>query len=111
MILTYKYRIKDRTCRKSLSRHSYAVNQVWNWCAASQRDIEDRYRSGALKRKWPTHFDLTKQCRGVGAELGIHQKTVQEVCRQFAQSRKQRYYGANATRPTAHQILDIRGIP
>lgn len=26
-------------------------------------------------------------CNGVGAELGIHQQTVQEVCRQFAQSR------------------------
>lgn len=87
MILTYKYRIKDRCARKVLSRHAYAVNQVWNWCAALQRDIEDRYRSGARKRKWPTHFDLTKQCKGVGFELGIHQQTVQEVCRQFAISR------------------------
>lgn len=27
MILTYKYRIKDRSARKALCRHAYAVNQ------------------------------------------------------------------------------------
>lgn len=87
MIVTWKYRIKDRSARKALRRYAYAVNQVWNWCCAQQRDVEARYRAGAPKRKWATHFDLAKQCRGAGAELGVHQQTVQEVCRQFAQAR------------------------
>lgn len=30
MILTYKYRIKDRRARKVLRQHAWAVNQVWN---------------------------------------------------------------------------------
>jgi IS605 OrfB family transposase len=89
MILSYKYRIKDRSACKTLAKHAYAVNQVFNWAVAQQRDIQERYRAGAPKRKWPTHFDLTKSCAGVGADLGIHQQTVQEVCRQFAQSRDQ----------------------
>jgi putative transposase len=87
MQLTYKYRIKDRRARKALSAHAYAVNQVWNYCAAQQRDIEARWRAGEKPRKWATHYDLDKLCKGVGTELGIHQQTVQTVCRVFAQAR------------------------
>jgi putative transposase len=87
MILTYKYRIKDRSARKVLAAHAYAVNQVWNWCVAQQRDIEDRYRAGAPKRNWRDFYYLAKQCNGVGKELGIHQQSVAAVCRQFCHSR------------------------
>jgi putative transposase len=87
MIITYRYRVKDRSAKKTLARMAYATNQVWNYLVARHLDIEARYRSGAPKRKWGSHFDLTKLCKGVGAELGIHQQTAQEVCRQFAQSR------------------------
>jgi putative transposase len=87
MILTYKYRIKDRSARKILLAHAYAVNQVWNWCSAQQRDSQDRYWAGAKSRKWSNHFELTKQCKGVGSDLGIHQQTVSEVCKQFTLSR------------------------
>jgi putative transposase len=89
MILNYRYRIKDRSARKTLMRMAYACNQVWNYCCAQQRDVEDRYRAGARKRKWATHFDLTYLTKGVGAELGIPQNTVGDVCRQFAHSRNQ----------------------
>lgn len=87
MIRTYKYRIKDKSAKKTLARMARAVNFVWNYCCAYQRDTEDRYRAGAPKRKWATHFDLTKLCQGVGIDLGINQKTVGEVCRQFSESR------------------------
>lgn len=86
---TYRYRIKDRSARKTLVRHAYAVNQVWNWCCAYQEDIHARWRAGAKPRPWPSRFDLQKLCKGVGAELGIHQQTVQAICRQFAQARGQ----------------------
>lgn len=87
MILTYKYRIKDRSARKTLLRHAIAANQVWNYCNSVQRDIEMRYRAGAPKRPWPSHYELQKLCKGVGAELGIHQQSVAGVCGQFAKSR------------------------
>jgi putative transposase len=87
MILAYKYRIKDNSARKALERHSYAVNQVWNYCNVVQRDLESRYRAGGPKRKWPTHFDLQKLIKGTSKLLGIHAQTVGSVCDQFAKSR------------------------
>lgn len=87
MILTYKYRIKDRRARKALQQHAWACNQVWNWCVAQQRDIEARYRAGAPKRRWASAFDLAKSCKGVGKDLGLHQQSVAEVCHQFVKSR------------------------
>lgn len=88
MILTYKYRIKDRSARKTLRRHAFAANQVWNWCVAQQRDIEARYRAGAPKRKWASSFDLQRLTAGTSKELGIHAGSIHEVCRVFAESRQ-----------------------
>jgi putative transposase len=87
MILTYKYRVKDRSARKRLRDHARACNQVWNWCVAQQRDTEDRYRSGAKPRQWASAFTLSDQCKGIGKTLGIHQQTVQSVCQQFVYAR------------------------
>lgn len=87
MILTYKYRIKDKSARKALRAHAVAANQVWNWLVAHQRDIEARYKAGAPKRKWPNHFDLTYLTTGLTEELGIPSGTITEVCRQFTESR------------------------
>lgn len=86
-ILTYKYRLKDHSARKRLRAHAYAVNQVWNYCAAQQRDTEARYKAGAKPRRWASHFDLQKLCKGVGRELGLHQQSVGGVCRDFAKAR------------------------
>ena len=60
MILTYRYRIKDRSAKKTLRRHAKACNVVWNYCNEVQHDIEARYRDGSPKRKWPSHFDLQR---------------------------------------------------
>lgn len=87
MILTYKYRLKDCSAKKRLREHAYAVNQVWNYCAAQQRDTEARYKAGAKPRRWASHFDLQKLCKGVGRELGLHQQSVSGVCRDFAKAR------------------------
>ncbi len=87
MLLTYKYRIKDKSAAKHLRALAYAVNQVWNWCCAQQLDTAARYRAGAPKRKWATHFDLQKQCKGVGRDLGLHQQSVGGICQGFARSR------------------------
>lgn len=87
MIVTYKFRVKDRSARKTLQRHAFACNRVWNYCVAFQRDTEARDKAGAPKRKWASHVDLQKLAKGVGKEPGIHQQTVGTVCRQFAISR------------------------
>ncbi|MGO9682701.1 MAG: RNA-guided endonuclease InsQ/TnpB family protein [Beijerinckiaceae bacterium] len=87
MLLTYKYRIKNRSTKTVLRRHAFAVNQVWNYCCAQQRDVESRYRAGAKLRKWASHYDLQKLCKGAGAMFGVHQQTVGGVCRTFVQSR------------------------
>jgi putative transposase len=87
LILTYKYRIKDKSARKALDRHAYAANQVWNYAVAQQRDVERRYRAGEKPRRWASHFDLQRLCKGVGKELGLHQQSVGGVCRAFAEAR------------------------
>jgi len=86
MILTYRYRLKDTTVGKHLDRHSRAVNCVWNYCCAIQRQAQDRWKAGR-KLRWPTAFDLIKLCTGSAAELGLHSDTVQTICRQFANCR------------------------
>src|ERR1039458_10317247 len=86
-VITYKYRVKDRSARKALARHSYAVNQIWNYCVAQQRDIQSRWIAGAKPRRWASHFDLQNLCKGAGAELGLHQQSVGTVCQQFTISR------------------------
>jgi len=83
-MLTYKYRIKDRRAQKTLRAHSIAVNQVWNYAVAQQRDTERRDRAG---EKPASHYELQRICKGAGALLGVHQQSVGGVCRAFTQSR------------------------
>jgi putative transposase len=78
MMLTYRYRVKDATAGKRLSRMARAVNQVWNYCGGIQND------SRRLNRRWPSGFDLIKLTSGSSKELGLHSDTVQAVCKQFA---------------------------
>jgi len=86
MILTFKYRVKDASSRRHLARYARACNTVWNFCAATQREAERRWKAGR-KIRWPTAFDLIKLCTGAAAEIGLHSDTVQAICRQFAASR------------------------
>ena len=86
MIVSYKFRIKDASSKRHLAKLAVAANQVWNFCVATQKEAERRWRGG-VKIKWPTHFDLTYLTFGCNKELGIMTGTVGEVCRQFVQSR------------------------
>lgn len=90
MLLTYKYRIKDRRAAKHLRHHAIALNQVWNYCVGVQRDIQMRYKAGAPKRRWPSCFDLQKRAAGSCQELSTHSGSINEVCRIFAESRDAR---------------------
>lgn len=87
MILTYKYRLKDKSAAKLLRRHAVACNQVWNYCNAYQRDIERRYRAGAPKRIWPNLFALTYLTAGSSKILGTHADSIASVCQKFVANR------------------------
>ena len=88
MILTYKYRIKSEHGTKSLARMSVTINQVWNFAVATQKKVQEDWKTGLL-RKWPSHFDLTKLTAGTSKELGVHAQSVGGTCGQFAKSRDQ----------------------
>lgn len=85
-MLSYKFRVKDATTGKHLARHAWAVNQVWNFCVATQKESARRWSAGRAQR-WPSAFDLINLCSGSSSLLGVHSDTVSAVCRQFASSR------------------------
>jgi IS605 OrfB family transposase len=80
-IITYQYRIKDSQHRKHLTRLSWAVNYVWNYC--------NEVSMLALRRdsKWLSAYDLHKLTAGCAAELGLHAHTIQRICTEFAKQR------------------------
>jgi IS605 OrfB family transposase len=88
MIITYKYRLKRSRSARSLRQFAWAVNQVWNFCTASQRKAQEIYRLGS-RSKWPSQYTLQGLAKGTSKELGVHAQTVQGACECFARSRDQ----------------------
>ena len=88
MTVTYKYRLKGSSSSRSLRHLSWAVNQVWNFCTASQRKAQEIYRLGS-RSKWPSYYDLQALTKGTSKELGVNAKTVASTCEQFVRSRDQ----------------------
>jgi transposase len=88
MILTYKYRLKGSSIKKSLTSFAWSVNQVWNFCTATQRKVQKIHKDGS-KINWPSHYGLGKLTAGTSKELGIHAQSIQSTCEQFSQSRNQ----------------------
>jgi putative transposase len=82
MILTYRYRVKDKTSAKHLRRMAGAVNFAWNFCCATQREAQRRHK------QWPSRFDLVRLMTGASTELGVHSDTLGTIARQFVDSRK-----------------------
>ncbi|MEO9231537.1 MAG: transposase [Devosia sp.] len=84
--ITYKFRIKSGTRR--LRRMSIAANQIWNFCAATQKEAQ---RRNLLDRtvRWPSGFALTYLTAGTSVHFGLHADTIGQICRRFAASRDQ----------------------
>ncbi len=80
-VLTFRYRVKDATAGKHLSRMAVAVNQVWNYCGQVQND------SRRLNRYWPKYGELCALVAGSTKDLGIHSDTLQAIVRQWTHSR------------------------
>lgn len=83
MILTYKFRLKDKHAAE-LNRQARAVNYVWNYCNETQQKAA---RDG---RQWLSFFDLVKLTSGSSKMLDIHAHTIDRVCHQYAFSRAKR---------------------
>jgi putative transposase len=81
VILTYRYRIKDKTSAKHLRRMSGMANYAWNYCCATQREAQRRHA------RWPGRYDFIRLMTGASAELGIHSDTLGAIARQFVDSR------------------------
>src|SRR4051812_31934637 len=100
MLTTWKFRIKDSTrISKKLIRMSFAVNQVWNFCKATQIEALRRKDARVIKDKktgkpiavpnFFSAFELSNLTAGSAKELGIHSQTVQAVCEEYVTRRKQ----------------------
>ncbi|MBY0241206.1 MAG: transposase [Burkholderiaceae bacterium] len=81
MNLVYRYRVKSLT--GLLNQQARRVNLVWNFCNDRQKDAL------RFNRRWHTGFDLINLTTGCSKELGLHSGTINDVCQQYAKSRKQ----------------------
>jgi putative transposase len=87
MILTYKYRLKGKRTIRQQRRFAWAVNQVWNFCVATQKKIQRSRKEEGRRPKWPSFYDLKDLAVGTSKDLGLHAQTIQSVCEQFVKSR------------------------
>ncbi|GAB2873696.1 RNA-guided endonuclease TnpB family protein [Pseudoduganella ginsengisoli] len=81
MNLVFRYRVKSQT--GLLNQQARKVNFVWNFCNDRQKDAL------RFNRRWHTGFDLINLATGCSKELGLHSGTINDVCQQYAKSRKQ----------------------
>ena len=86
--LTYKYRLKGKRISRIMSQHAYSVNQVWNFCVATQKQTQ-RFRKDGLNVRWLSKFDYNVLVKGTSKDLGIHAQTINSTCEQFTRSRDQ----------------------
>lgn len=84
--ITYKYRLKDRSAKKTLRHYATGLNQVWNYCCQIQRESLSKYRSGSSCGQ-PSNYELQRLVSGACVLLGIRSGSTHEVCRVFTQSR------------------------
>jgi putative transposase len=83
VILTYKYRIKDATSKKSLKKMAGSINYVWNYI----NDLS--YRNIKEYGRFLTNYDIQKYLVGCGKELGLLSKSIDAVSDQYVKDRKQ----------------------
>src|ERR1044071_456413 len=81
--LTYRYRIKDSTSRKHLLKMSYAINLVWNYCN------EVTMLAWRRDKAFLSAYDLHKLTAGVSKDLRVSSETIQQVCTEYVNRRRQ----------------------
>lgn len=82
-LTTYRFRLKDSSCRNRLRKLGFSVNDIWNY--VNERNAYQ----WSFRRKLLSAFDLHKLTSGVGKELGLHSQTVQAVADEYCKCGKQ----------------------
>ena len=83
IVLTHRFKIKTPSAKRFLKKKAKAVNFVWNYCN------EVSYNSVRKYSKFLGKYDLTALTNGCSKELELNSQSVQAICFQYAQSRKQ----------------------
>lgn len=81
MILTYKFRLRDKHAAE-LNRQAKAVNYVWNYCNETQQ------KAALSGRKWLNYYDLARLTAHSSKLLNIHGHTIQLACQLYDRSRQ-----------------------
>jgi hypothetical protein len=100
MILTYRYRVKDRSAKKTLRRHAKACNIVWNYCNEVQRYDQPRFGL------WFAWYPVCWRTYGY-AKQWVWLRTVQRdfhVCFEFA-FKDPKWFDDRGLMTKAHQEL------
>lgn len=77
MIISFRFRVKEKHRTEQLKNLSWKSNQIWNKCVELQRVSSKRLGT----------FDFINLTKEFGKEIGIHSDTRSQICRQFIQSR------------------------
>jgi len=83
IVLTLKLRLRDKHASE-LNRQARVVNFVWNYLNETQQ------KAAKLGRRWLTYCELSRLTSGSSVLLNVHAHTIQNVCRQYDRSRRQR---------------------
>jgi IS605 OrfB family transposase len=79
---TFRYRIKDATSGKHLTRIAWSVNYVWNYCN------EVSLLAWRREKRFLSAFDLINLTAGVGHDLRLHTDTISEICQEYAKKKR-----------------------
>lgn len=80
--VTYRFRIRDSSCRATLCKMAGAVNFTWNFCNTAVKDAYD-YNGG-----WLDAYGLQKLALGVNKELGLQRNTIDVVMAEYDKRRR-----------------------
>ena len=81
-MLTFRYRVKDATSGKHLTRIAWAVNDVWNYCN------EVSLLAWRREKRFLSAFELINLTAGAGHEFGLHTDTLSEICQEYARRKR-----------------------
>lgn len=78
---TFRFRIKDSSCKRKLERMAGAVNWVWNFTNEAAKSALDYNGS------WLSAYSLQRLAIGASAELGIARRTIDMVIAEYVKRR------------------------
>lgn len=105
MIKAYRYRIKDRSTRKTLVKMSRSVNFVWNFCNETQKTAVSRHQ------RWLTKFDFHGLLVGASQDIGLLSSTLRQVAYTYEKSRRQHKKSWLRWRSSSGKLRRLGWIP